>query len=86
MLAAADRDPAQFQNPEELDITRQDNRHIAFGFGIHFCLGSPLARMEAQVAFPTLLRRMPNLRLVDDDVEWGGTFILRGLKRLPAEF
>ncbi|MCH8995266.1 MAG: cytochrome P450 [Chloroflexi bacterium] len=86
MLGAANRDPAQFSNPEDLDITRQDNRHIAFGFGIHFCLGAPLARMEAQIAFPTLLRRMPNLRLVDNDVEWGGSFILRGLKRLPAAF
>ena len=86
MLGAADRDPAQFADPEELDITRQDNRHIAFGFGIHFCLGAPLARMEAQIAFPTLLRRMPNLRLDTEEPEWGGNFILRGLKRLPVKF
>ena len=83
MLAAADRDPAQFPNPDVLDTARQDNKHIAFGFGIHFCLGAPLARAEAQIAFSTLLRRMPNLRLAAEQIEWGGTFILRGLKRLP---
>jgi cytochrome P450 len=86
ILAAADRDPAQFPNPDVLDLTRQENRHIAFGFGIHFCLGAPLARAEAQIAFPTLLRRIPNLRLASEQVDWGGTFILRGLKRLEVEW
>ena len=83
LLAAADRDPAQFPNPDVLDIARQDNRHIAFGYGIHFCLGAPLARIEGQVAFETLLRRLPTPHLAIDDPEWGGTFILRGLKSLP---
>ncbi|MCH8901571.1 MAG: cytochrome P450 [Chloroflexi bacterium] len=86
LLGAANRDPEQFPNPDELDIARQPNQHIAFGQGIHFCLGSPLARMEGQIAFETLLRRMPNPRLESEEIEWGGTFILRGLKRLPIAF
>ncbi|MDP3768706.1 MAG: cytochrome P450, partial [Dehalococcoidia bacterium] len=86
MLAAANRDPAVFENPEQLDITRQNNQHVAFGFGIHYCLGAPLARAEGQIAFETLLRRMPNPQLATEQLEWGGTFILRGLKRLPITF
>jgi cytochrome P450 len=81
LLAAANRDPAQFADPERLDLTRGDNRHVAFGFGIHYCLGAPLARIEAQAAFSTLLRRMPELRQAGEP-EWGGTFILRGVKKL----
>ena len=84
MLAAADRDPAQFEQPETLDIARKENRHIAFGFGIHFCLGAPLARAEAQIAFSTLLRRFPKLEPAGGEPQWGGTFILRGLKSLPV--
>jgi cytochrome P450 len=84
MLAAADRDPAVFPDPDALDITRKENRHIAFGYGIHFCLGAPLARAEAQIAFATMLRRLPELRLDAEEPQWGGTFILRGLKSLPV--
>jgi cytochrome P450 len=83
MLAAANRDPAQFANPEVLSVTRSENRHIAFGFGLHFCLGAPLARAEAQIAFPALLKRFPKLAL-ETEPEWGGSFILRGLKSLPV--
>ncbi len=83
MLAAADRDPAVFPNPDALDIARKENRHVAFGYGIHFCLGAPLARAEAQIAFATMLRRLPDLRLEVAEPQWGGTFILRGLKGLP---
>jgi cytochrome P450 len=83
-LAAANRDPAQFVNPDVLDITRKDNRHIAFGFGIHFCLGAPLARAEAQIAFPALLQRFPRIALTGAEPEWNGNFILRGLKSLPV--
>ena len=86
LLGAANHDPEQFPNPDELDIARQPNQHIAFGQGIHFCIGSALARMEGQIAFETLLRRMPNPRLESEEIEWGGTFILRGLKRLPIAF
>ena len=86
LLGAANRDPEQFPNPDELDIAREPNQHIAFGQGIHFCIGAPLARMEGQIAFETLLRRMPNPRLETEEIEWGGTFILRGLKRLPIAF
>jgi len=86
LLAAADRDPEQFPNPDELDITRRENRHVAFGYGIHFCLGAPLARLEGQTAIGALLRRCPGLRLEGSELEWGGSFILRGLKGLPVAF
>ena len=86
LLAAANHDPAVFENPDALDITRQDNKHVAFGYGIHFCLGAPLARAEGQIAFRSLMERLPAPRLAADDVEWGGTFILRGLKNLPITF
>ena len=86
LLAAANRDPAAFPDPETFDITRQDNNHVAFGNGLHFCLGAPLARIEAQVAFRSLFERFGKPRLVEDDVEWNANFILRGLKRLPLAF
>ncbi len=86
LLAAANRDPAQFADPEVLDIARHPNEHVAFGDGIHFCLGAPLARAEAQIAIGTLLGRFPNPRLEVEEPEWGGTFIIRGLKRLPVSF
>ena len=86
LLGAANRDPAVFPEPDRLDLGRQDNRHVAFGYGIHFCLGSPLARVEAQVALPSLLRRFPNPRLATEELEWSGGLILRGLKKLPVEW
>jgi cytochrome P450 len=82
LLGAANRDPAVFAEPDRLDITRKENRHVAFGFGIHFCLGAPLARMEAQVALPALLERFPNIELADEAPEWNAGLILRGLKKL----
>jgi cytochrome P450 len=85
-IGAANRDPAHFPDPDRLDITRRDNRHIAFGFGIHFCLGAPLARLEGQIAIGTLLRRMPELRLATSTLEWRESSTLRGLKRLPVTF
>jgi len=85
-IGAANRDPAHFPDPDRLDITRRDNRHIAFGFGIHFCLGAPLARLEGQIAIGTLLRRMPGLGLATSTLEWRESSTLRGLKNLPVTF
>jgi cytochrome P450 len=86
MLAAANRDPARFPDPDRLDIARKDNHHVAFGQGPHFCLGAPLARLEAQIAFGTLLRRFPTLSLAADRLEYRETFNLHGLKALPVQF
>ena len=86
VIGAANRDPAHFADPDRLDVTRQENRHIAFGFGIHFCLGAPLARIEGQVAIGTILRRWPTLKLVSDTPEWRESSVLRGLKTLPVTF
>ena len=85
-LAAANRDPAQFPDPDRLDIARSDNRHVAFGYGVHFCLGAPLARVEGQLAIGTLVRRFAGLRLLTEEPEWRETVILRGLKALPVAF
>jgi cytochrome P450 len=82
MIAAANRDPDVFEDPEQLDIGREDNRHLAFGGGIHLCLGAPLARVEGQEAIGRLVRRFPSLRLVDDQVEWKPTTTIRGPARL----
>jgi pimeloyl-[acyl-carrier protein] synthase len=83
-IGAADRDPAQFPDPDRLDIGRTDNRHIAFGWGIHFCLGAPLARVEGQIAINTLLRRFPKLALATDKPEHRLSLTLRGLTSLPV--
>ena len=85
-IGAADRDPAQFPDPDRLDLARTDNRHIAFGWGIHFCLGAPLARVEGQIAIDTLVRRFPKLELVTDEPEYRQSLTLRGLKTLPVRF
>jgi len=87
VLGAANRDPAQFPDPDRLDLGRNDNRHLAFGSGIHFCLGAPLARAEGQVAIATLLRRVPRIELAtEEELEWRETVTLRGLKSLPVRF
>ena len=85
IVAAADRDPAQFKNPEKFDITRDPNEHVAFGEGIHFCIGAPLARMEARIAFEAMLERFPQLRLKDPAIKptYKGSYFLRGLESLP---
>jgi len=85
-IGAADRDPAQFPDPDRLDIGRADNRHIAFGWGIHFCLGAPLARLEGQIAIGTLLRRLPKVSLATETPEYRQSLTLRGLKALPVTF
>ena len=85
-IGAADRDPSQFPDPDRLDLTRADNRHIAFGWGIHFCLGAPLARVEGQIAIDALVRRLPRLELMTDEPEYRQSLTLRGLKTLPIKF
>jgi cytochrome P450 len=86
VLGAANRDPDRFPDPDRLDIARQDNHHIAFGAGPHFCLGAPLARLEARIAFATLLKRFPGLRLDGGPLEYRSNDNLRGLKSLPVVF
>jgi cytochrome P450 len=88
LLGSANHDPAVYPDrPERLDITRPNVKPLSFGGGIHFCLGAQLARIEAEIAISTLLRRLPDLRLDDaENPEWRPTFVLRGLKRLPASW
>ncbi|MEU8569326.1 cytochrome P450 [Streptomyces pathocidini] len=88
VLAAADRDPERFADPDALDLSRRDNQHLGYGHGIHYCLGAPLARLEGQTALATLLTRLPDLRLAAEptDLRWRGGLIMRGLRTLPVEF
>lgn len=88
VLAAADRDPERFEDPDTLDLARRDNQHLGYGHGIHYCLGAPLARLEGQTALATLLTRLPDLRLAVEptDLRWRGGLIMRGLRTLPVEF
>jgi pimeloyl-[acyl-carrier protein] synthase len=84
LLGAANRDPAQFKEPNRLDLTRGELRHLAFGSGIHYCLGAPLARLEAQVAIGTVLRRFPGLALAVERPIWRPSSALRGVEALPV--
>jgi cytochrome P450 len=84
ILGAANRDPEMFPEPDRLDIARQDNKHLAFGIGSHFCLGAPLARLEGRMVFEALLRRAPNLRLKGPPPRYRENFNLRGLVSLPV--
>ena len=86
VLAAANRDPLRFLEPDRLDLTRQDNRHLSFGWAAHYCFGSPLARMSAQIAFNTLVRRLSGISLAEDAPVWRENIALRGLKRLRVNF
>jgi cytochrome P450 len=86
VLAAANRDPLRFPEPDQLDLRRTDNRHAAFGWGAHFCFGAPLARIEGQIAFNTLLRRLRNPVLLQDILEWRENAGLRGLTSLRIGF
>jgi cytochrome P450 len=85
-MNAANRDPRRFTDPDRFDIERPDNRHLTFGHGAHFCLGAPLARLEAQIAFPRLFERLQGLELTTDEFEWMDSLILRGVKKLPVRF
>ncbi|HKF35292.1 MAG TPA: cytochrome P450, partial [Ktedonobacteraceae bacterium] len=86
VMGAANRDPERFPDPDRLDICRQDNRHLAFAWGAHFCFGAPLARLEGQIAFETLPRRLPNLGLEPGSVTWRENLAFRGLTSLPVTF
>ena len=88
VIASANRDEGQFDHPDWLDITRENNRHLAFGLGAHFCLGAPLARLEGQVAIHTIVRRLPNVHVAVpmDRLRWRATPVLRGLEALPVRF
>lgn len=85
-LAAANRDPDQFREPDRFDITRQETRHVGFGYGAHFCLGAPLARLEGQLALQTMLHRFSTLHLASETLEWHATVAFRRLKALPVTF
>lgn len=86
VMAAGNRDPERFPDPDTLDLTRADNRHLAFGWAAHFCFGAPLARMEGRIAFNTLLRRLDDIALEPGKLEWRTNSGLRGLKALPIRF
>jgi pimeloyl-[acyl-carrier protein] synthase len=85
-LAAANRDPHRFPDPDRLDLLRPDNRHLAFGWAAHFCFGAPLARMEGQIAFTTLMRRLQNPTLLSEKLDWRENAGLRGLTTLQIGF
>ena len=86
ILAAANRDPEQFDDPDTFDITRTDNRHLSFGHGLHFCLGAPLARLEGQLALAALVGRLPLMELAVEQPEYKENLILRGIASLPVSF
>lgn len=88
VLASANRDPKHFENPDVVNIARENNKHLSFGQGMHYCLGAPLSRLEAQIALSTLLRRVPNLRvsIAPEQIRWRSGFIVRGLESLPVSF
>ncbi|MDH7975724.1 cytochrome P450 [Sphingomonas sp. AR_OL41] len=86
VMAAGNRDPRRFADPNTLDLRRTDNRHLAFGWAAHFCFGAPLARMEGRIAFTTLLRRLPELALGEGKLLWRENLGLRGLKSLQVTF
>jgi cytochrome P450 len=86
LLAAANRDSEQFEDAQRFDITRKETQHLAFSFGIHYCLGAPLARLEGEIALGTLVRRLCGLELLTDPPEYKENIVLRGLAALPVGF
>lgn len=86
VMASGNRDADRFPDPDTLDLARTDNRHLAFGWAAHFCFGAPLARLEGQIMLETMLRRLPQLELVSEDLTWRENLGLRGLNALPVRF
>jgi cytochrome P450 PksS len=88
LIASANRDETQFEQPDRLDVGREKNRHLSFGQGIHYCLGAPLARLEGQVAIRKLLDRLPRLRLAvpESSLRWRKGLNIRGLEALPVSW
>lgn len=86
VLGAANRDPQRFSDPNRFDVTRDEGKHLGLGLGIHFCLGAPLLRLEAEIVFNTILQRFPKLELASDHWEWQEQPIFRGVKSLPVTF
>ena len=86
IMAAANRDPDRFPDPDRLILDRADNKHVAFGWSNHFCFGAPLARMEGQIAFETIVRRLDTLELAPGPLNWRNNSGLRGLTALPITF
>jgi hypothetical protein len=86
VMAAGNRDPERFPDPDRLDITRTENRHLAFGWAAHFCFGAALARIEGQTAFELMLRRLPNWTFDPSPLVWRSNLGLRGLTKLPIHF
>ena len=85
VLGSANRDERQFADPDRLDISREPNKHLAFGLGVHYCLGAPLARLEGQIAVGALVRRFPNIRMTRRPLRWRRGLVLRGLRALPVD-
>ena len=85
ILGAANRDPAQFPDPDRFDISRKPNRHVSFGAGIHRCLGDRLARTEARIAFTRLLQRLPSIKLVTEKPHWQSRSLFRAIEALPLQ-
>jgi cytochrome P450 len=84
MLASSNRDPAVFDDPDRLDVTRKGAPHLSFGRGPHHCLGAALARLEAQVSLQMFAKHFPDMRLATDEVHWRSTHMNRGPERLPV--
>ncbi len=84
IISSANRDSSRFTDPDRFDITRNEGRHLSFGLGIHFCIGASLVRLEAEIAFATILRRFPNLKLATEKLDWQEHPVFRGLKSLPV--